>query len=95
MSYSGQSRMEVSAKYIEEALRPCTELTELDISYNQMIQNMSFLLNMPNLETLLMEYCCSIETQAAVEALRSLRRPKKVVLSMCEQFPKDHLSEIL
>ena len=61
--------MEVSAKYIEEALSRCTELTELDISYNQSIQNMSFLLNMPNLETLVMEYCCSVEAQATVGAL--------------------------
>ena len=94
MSYLGQLRMEVSAKYIEEALSRCTELTELDISYNQSIQNMLFLLNMPNLETLVMEYCCSVEAQATVGALKSLRRPKKVVLSMCEQFTKDQLCEI-
>ena len=46
--------MEVSPKYIEEALSLCTELRELDISYNQTIQKMSFLFNMPNLETLVL-----------------------------------------
>ena len=94
VSYLGQLRMEVSSEYIEAALSRCTKLTELDISYNQTIQNLSFINNMPNLDTLVMEYCCNIEAQTALQALKSLRCPKKVVLSVCEQFTVDQLQEI-
>ena len=95
VSYLGQLKQEVPPKYIEAALGRCSKLTELNISYNLTIQDLSFLQNMPNLEILTMEYCCNVDAQTAVQALKSLQHPKKVVLSMCEQFTKDQLCEIL
>ena len=95
VSYLGQLKQEVPPKYIEAALGRRTNLTELNISYNLTIQDLSFLQNMPNLEILTMEYCCNVDAQTAVQALRSLQHPKKVVLSMCEQFTKDQLCKIL
>lgn len=95
VSYLGQLRMEVPPKYIEGALSRCTKLTELNISYNSTIQNLSFLQNMPNLEILIMEYCCNVDAKTAVQALKSLPHPKKVAIAMCEQFTKDQLCDIL
>lgn len=49
VGYIGQLKLEVQPEYIEATIGWCIELTELHISYNCTIQNLSFLLNMPNL----------------------------------------------
>lgn len=90
----GQLKMELTTNYIEEALSRCTQLLQLDISYNLSIRNLSFILQMPKLEILNMEYCCNVDPVTAVMALRQLKNPKKVVLSLCEQFSEDQLCKI-
>ena len=94
VSYVGQLRMEVPEQYIEDGLCCCTQLRELDISYNLSIVNFKFLFKMPNLEILNMEYCCNVDAKTAVLALKSLQCPKKVVMALCEQFTMEQICEI-
>lgn len=46
------------------------------------------------LESINMEYCCNVDAETAVQAIKSLEQPKKVVLSLCKQFTKEQLCEI-
>jgi len=86
--------MEVPEQYIEDGLCCCTQLRELDISYNRSIMNLTFLFKMPNLEILNIEYCCNVDAETAVQALKSLQRPKKVVMALCKQFTMEQICEI-
>lgn len=81
--------------YIGDALSRCTQLLDLDISYNLSIRNLSFIFQMPKLEILNMEYCCNVDAVTAVLGLKQLQNPKKVILSLCEQFSADQLCTIL
>ena len=74
VGYMGQLKLEVQPEYIEATIGWCIELTELNISYNCIIQNVSFLLNMPNL---VMEHCCNVHAQTAVQAFKKLPKPKE------------------
>lgn len=56
--------------------------------------NLTFLFKMPNLEILNIEYCCNVDAETAVQALKSLQRPKKVVMALCEQFTMEQICEI-
>ena len=94
VSYVGQLKMEVPEQYIEDGLCCCTQLRELDISYNRSITNLTFLFKMPNLEILNIEYCCNVDAETAVQALKSLQRPKKVVMALCEPFTMKQICEI-
>lgn len=93
VGYMGQLKLEVQPDYIEATIGWCIELTELHISYNCITQNLSFLLNMPNLETFTMEHCCNVDAQSAVQAFKSFQNPKKIVLSLSEQLTKDSLKK--
>ena len=42
-----------------------------------------------------MEHCCNVYAQTAVQVLKSLLKPKKVVLALCEQFKEDQFCDIL
>ena len=86
-----QLSMEVTMNYIEDALSRCTQLLDLDISYNLSIRNLSFIFQMPKLQILNMEYCCNVDAVTAVLGLKQLQNPKKVILSLCEQFSADQL----
>ena len=77
VGYMGQLKLEVQPEYIEATIGWCIELTELHISYNCIIQNLSFLLNMPNLATFTMKHCCNVDAQTAVQALKKLPKPKE------------------
>ena len=73
----GQVKLEVQPEYIETTIGWYIDLTELQISYNCIIQNLSFLLNMPNLATFTMEHCCNVDAQTAVQAFKKLPKPKE------------------
>ena len=77
VGYMGQLKLEVQPEYIEATIGWCIELTELHISYNCIIQNLSFLLNMSNLATFTMKHCCNVDAQTAVQALKKLPKPKE------------------
>lgn len=49
---------------------------------------------MPRLEILNMEYCCDVDPVAAVTALKTMQKPQRVILSLCEQFSEDQLYEL-
>ena len=66
----GKLKMEITAGYLEESLSRCTQLLKLDINYNLSIRNLNFILKMPKLELLDMEYCCNVDPDAAVTALK-------------------------
>ena len=89
----GQVKLEVQPEYIETTRGWYIDLTELHISYNCIIQNLSFLLNMPNLETFTMEHCCNVDAQTAVQAFKKLPKPKENCLSLSEQLTKDSLKK--
>lgn len=90
----GKLKMEMTTGYIEEGLSRCTQLLELDISYNLSIRNLNFILKMPKLEILNMEYCCNVDPVTAVTALKTMQKPWRVILSLCEQFSEDQLCRL-
>ena len=94
VSYVGQLKMEVPEQYIEDGFCRCTQLRELDISYSHSIVNLTFLFKMTNLEILNIEYCCNVDAETAVKALKSLQRPQKVFMALCEQFTMEQICEI-
>ena len=82
--------------YLEESLSRCTQLLELDISYNLAIRNLNFacILKMPKLENLNMEYCCNVDPVAVLAALKTMQKPQRVISSLSEQFSEDQLCKL-
>lgn len=89
---------EMSTDYISNSLSMCCNIISLDLTSNFQMVDMSFLVNMPFLEELSLEWCIYVEASAA-RSIFSLDnvcpRLKKLNLRCCYQFTELDIIEIV
>lgn len=87
---------QTSLDYVHRKLEVCRNLKVLDLTSNFSIDEIPFILSMPILESLYLEWCLELSSQSVTQTLCEENCPKLKLLSLrkCDQFLESHIMDI-